>query len=264
MKRVSIVAIAGVLITMMVCSAVPAFAAAEKASPMAAPEIKAKKTEASDESAPLTGKVVETMNASGYTYVCLENKGKKNWVAVPEMKVSVGQQMSFQPGAVMPNFTSKSLNKTFESIVFSGGPVSSNQAAAGVLPPGHKSVGEPATGSKSAASPASKNIKVEKATGPNSYSVAEVFAKRKELNNKPVVVKGQVVKVSAGIMGTNFIHLQDGTGDQKKSTHNLVITSDDLPSVGDVITIKGTAIKDKDFGSGYKYSVLIENASIVK
>jgi len=69
----------------------------------------------------LSGKVVETMNAAGYTYVCLENSGRKTWVAVPEMKVKVGQQVSCQPGVVMQNFTSKTLKRTFDSIVFSGG-----------------------------------------------------------------------------------------------------------------------------------------------
>ena len=69
----------------------------------------------------LSGKVVETMNSGGYTYVCLENSGKKTWVAVPETKVKVGQMVTCQPGGEMKNFTSKTLKRTFESIIFSGG-----------------------------------------------------------------------------------------------------------------------------------------------
>jgi len=69
----------------------------------------------------LSGKVVETMNSGGYTYVSLENKGKKTWVAMPETTVKVGQKMTCVPGVVMNNFTSKTLNRTFESIIFSGG-----------------------------------------------------------------------------------------------------------------------------------------------
>jgi hypothetical protein len=69
----------------------------------------------------LSGKIVETMNAAGYTYVCLENNGKKTWVAMPMTQVKVGQQVSCQPGSVMNNFTSPTLKRTFESIVFSGG-----------------------------------------------------------------------------------------------------------------------------------------------
>jgi uncharacterized protein YuzE len=73
----------------------------------------------------LSGKVVETMDAGGYTYIKLEKDGKQTWAAVPTMKVTVGEEMDLLPGAVMTNFTSKSLNKTFESVVFSGGPVHS-------------------------------------------------------------------------------------------------------------------------------------------
>ena len=69
----------------------------------------------------LSGKVVETMNSGGYTYVSLENNGKKTWVALPEMKITVGQNLTCQPGGEMKNFTSKTLKRTFESIIFSPG-----------------------------------------------------------------------------------------------------------------------------------------------
>ena len=70
---------------------------------------------------PLSGKVAETMNSGGYTYVSLENSGQKTWVAVPQTQVKVGQQVACQPGMEMKNFTSKTLNRTFASIFFSGG-----------------------------------------------------------------------------------------------------------------------------------------------
>jgi hypothetical protein len=69
----------------------------------------------------LSGKIVETMNAGGYTYVCLENSGKKTWVAMPMTQVKVGQQVTCQPGAEMRNFTSPTLKRTFDSIIFSAG-----------------------------------------------------------------------------------------------------------------------------------------------
>ncbi len=69
----------------------------------------------------LSGKVVETMNSGGYTYVSIENSGKRTWVALPDTKVKVGQQITCLPGAEMKNFTSKTLKRTFDSIIFSGG-----------------------------------------------------------------------------------------------------------------------------------------------
>ncbi len=232
-------------------------ASAAPPKPSAAPSSKPQPptVKAASEPAPISGKVVETMNAGGYTYVCLEKKGVKTWVAVPEMNVIVGQETAFQPGAAMKNFTSKTLGKTFDSIIFSGGPA---VPQAGPGKRGAKNV----SGSKAAASPLGKDVKVERAAGPDAYTVAEIYEKRTTLNKKTVVVRGKAVKVSAGIMGKNWVHLQDGTGDPTKKTHNLVVTTDDLPSVGDVVTVKGTVFKNKDFGSGYKYDVIMEKASI--
>lgn len=78
---------------------------------------------AGPQSAAITGKVVETMDAAGYTYVCLEKDGQKTWVAVPQMKVKKGQTMSFNPGSEMVNFESKTLKRKFDRIIFSDGPV---------------------------------------------------------------------------------------------------------------------------------------------
>jgi len=103
---------------------------------------------------------------------------------------------------------------------------------------------------------------VEKAKGPDSYTVAEIYKKSAELDKKKVVVRGRVTKVSAGIMGKNWVHLQDGSGDAEKRTNDLVATSQDLPAVGDVVTARGTLYKDKDFGSGYKYAAIVEEATL--
>lgn len=70
----------------------------------------------------ISGKVVETMDSGRYTYVCLEKNGKKTWLAVPQMKVVKGKNMSFMPGSEMVNFESKTLKRTFDRIIFSSGP----------------------------------------------------------------------------------------------------------------------------------------------
>ncbi|MCL5023708.1 MAG: hypothetical protein M1497_10150 [Nitrospirae bacterium] len=75
------------------------------------------------DAAPISGKVVETMNSGGYTYALVEKEGKKTWVAVPKMTITKGQSVSFKPGVEMVNFRSKTLNRTFESIIFSAGAI---------------------------------------------------------------------------------------------------------------------------------------------
>lgn len=203
---------------------------------------------------PLAGKVVETMNSGGYTYILLEKNGKKTWVAVMEVKVKKGQNMSFKSGPEMTDFESKTLKRKFDKIIFSDGPIDHDVSKSKIE----------TTGSKGKVLTPAEKIKVEKASGPNAYTIAELYHKKANLEKKNIVVKGKVVKVSEGIMQKNWIHLQDGSGDAKKGTHNLVVTSQDMPAVGDIVTVSGILYNDKDFGSGYKYDLIVENAKIKK
>ena len=116
----------------------------------------------------------------------------------------------------------------------------------------------------SAAASSGEKISVKKAEGKDAYTVAEIYEKKSSLSEKQVVVRGKVVKVSSGIMGKNWIHLQDGTGSKLDGTNDIIATSQDSPEVGEVVTVKGTVYKDKDFGSGYKFSVIMEQASVQK
>lgn len=118
-------------------------------------------------------------------------------------------------------------------------------------------------GSGAAKAPAASGpIKVEKAKGADGYTVSETYEKAGKLDKNTVVVRGKVVKMSKGIMGKNWVHLQDGSGDQGKGTNDLVVTTQDVPKIGDVVTAKGTLYKDKDFGAGYKYKVIVEEATV--
>lgn len=201
---------------------------------------------------PLAGKVVETMASGGYTYICLEKDGKKTWAAIPETPVEVGRELSLSPGMEMKNFESKALKRTFESIYFSNG-----LAAKAV-----DTTGKSSAGSKASVVAPTEKIAVEKATGANAYTVAEIHQQKAKLDGKTVVVKGKVTKVAAGIMGKNWVHLQDGSGDAGKGTHDLTMTTQDLPAAGDVVTATGTIRKNKDFGGGYKYEVIIEDGTL--
>ncbi len=205
---------------------------------------------------PISGTVLETMSNGGYRYIYLQKKnGAKIWVAVMEMPIEAGSKMSFKPGAVMTNFESKGLKRTFDTVIFSDGPVT-------VPDPRKKQ--EVSTGSKVVITAKDEKIFVAKAIGPNAITVAEAYINGEKLDKKKVVVNGKVVKVSTGIMKRNWIHIQDGTGSQKKGTNNLVCTSKDMVKVGDVVTVRGTMAKDRDFGSGYSYKAIIENATFTK
>jgi hypothetical protein len=217
----------------------------------------------------LSGKVAETMNSAGYTYILLDKGGEKTWVAVPEMQVSVGEEVVLKPGIEMVNFTSSTLNRTFEKVILSSGPVSekgepvekSVEMPHGDLP--MEMMEAPANSGMGVSTPIG-DVKVEKATGQDAYTIAEIYEKKSSLCNNKILVRGKVVKVLPKIMGKNWIHLQDGSGNEKKGDYDLVVTSQDMPSAGDVITVGGTVYTDKDFGAGYKYNVIVEEASITK
>jgi hypothetical protein len=197
----------------------------------------------------LSGKVLETMNAGGYTYARIDDEGKMLWLAMPTTKLKVGQDATFNPGQEMLNFRSEALKRTFDRIIFTTGLL--------VLP------GTEEYRAKNKVKP-SVAVKVEKAKGSEARTVAEVYRDKASFGAQKVSVRGKVVKVSLGIMGKNWVHLQDGTGSPEKGTNELVVTTDGEATVGDVVTATGTVTPDKDFGYGYRYDVIMERAEIRK
>jgi RecJ-like exonuclease len=97
---------------------------------------------------------------------------------------------------------------------------------------------------------------------PGGTTVAAIWANRTSLAGKTVTVRGKVVKFNGGIMGRNWMHIQDGTGVAADGTNDITVTSDAEATVGAVVTVTGTVAIDKDFTAGYAYAVMIERAKI--
>jgi len=195
----------------------------------------------------ILGKVLATIDAGTYTYLQLGASKGTVWVALPRMKLKKGQEVAVQNGMTMKNFKSKTLKLTFDAIIFSGG-----------IAGQHKDTKTAAESNNTSASLV--DVKVDKAEGDNAYTISELFAKRTDLSNKKVRVHAKVVKVSMMIMGKNWMHLQDGTGNTAKENNDLVVTTQSVPKKGAVITVEGILRTDKDFGAGYRYDAIIENA----
>ncbi len=94
----------------------------------------------------------------------------------------------------------------------------------------------------------------------NAVKVEEVFAKKDTLNGKKITVKGEVVKFNSGIMGKNWVHIRDGSG--KPGTNDITATTNDTANVGDKVVVTGTLAVGKDFGAGYKYEAIMEEATL--
>ena len=109
-----------------------------------------------------------------------------------------------------------------------------------------------------------EDISIEKSPAANGYTIEQIFTDAKELAGKKVQVHGKVVKFNPMIMGKNWIHLQDGTGNPMQNSHDLVVTSSETAEVGSIITVEGVLAANKDFGAGYKYTAIVEDAAIIK
>jgi hypothetical protein len=203
---------------------------------------------------PGRGTVIETMNSGGYTYVNVDLGGLPVWVAGPEVAVKVGDTVTIPAGMAMRSFRSGTLNRTFDIVYFVSAiqPGDAPASPAAAVAAAHQ--GMPSS------APAPAGEPVAKLDG--GQTVEEVVTKRADFAGQDVAVRGRVVKFNAGILGANWIHLQDGTG--SAGTNDLTVTTDATVAVGDVVVVRGKVVTDKDFGSGYKYAVIVEKAAVSK
>jgi hypothetical protein len=154
------------------------------------------------------GTVIETMNAAGYTYVQVDTGSEKVWAAAPEFQVKVGDLVVVPEGTPMRNYHSNTLNRDFPVVYFVGSILNSTTGGAAAqaveMPAGH-----PPTAAKT---PAPIDVSgVKKAEG--GVTVEELFADKAKLAGKEIVLRGKVVKFNAQIMGKNWLHVRDGSGD---------------------------------------------------
>jgi hypothetical protein len=211
---------------------------------------------AAPSTAPVSGTVAETMDAGGYTYLRITTDQGEKWAAVPQAKLAVGDKVTILNSTVMKGFSSPTLKRTFDEILFG--------TLAGTPTPSIVSPNATASARASAA-PASPSAPIAKAAGPNGHTIAEVFAGKTTMKDKPVVVRGRVTKYNAGILNRNWIHIVDGSGSKATGDNDLTVTTTQgEASVGDVIVVRGVLHLDKDFGGGYSYSVIVEDATLEK
>ena len=210
----------------------------------------------------VTGVVAETMNAGGYTYARLRQANGETWIAATEFQVVIGATIRAIVDTPMRGFRSRVLNREFAEISFvrdvvmNGSPVT---AAAGMA-----TAGEPAMAGSHGERAAAPALIDPVPAAPGGVTIAEVWAQRTALSGRSIVVRGQVMKANLAILGTNWYHLQDGSGVVAAGTHDLVVTSAAELATGDVVTARGVLTTGKDFGAGYAYEAIVEGADIRK
>jgi hypothetical protein len=203
-----------------------------------------------------SGKVTETMDAAGYTYVQVDTGTETFWAAAPQFAVKVGDDVVVPEGMPMPDYHSKTLDRNFDVVYFVPGVmIAGAEGMAAAMPAEHPDM----NGGKTVVEKTDVDLSGITAVE-GGQTVATLFEKKAELAGKPVKVRGKVVKFTPEIMGKNWIHLQDGTG--AAGNNDLTVTTSASAQMGDTDTISGTLSVDKDFGYGYAYDVMIEDAEV--
>jgi len=230
----------------------------------------------------ITGVVKESMDGGGYTYMSLAVDGETKWIAGPKTEVSVGSTVSIAPPMPMNNFKSTALNREFDTIYFTGKiiPAGSDMNAASSMPKNTM----PEMAKSNQANPHA-GMNMDKAvsvavdsTTPNEHvsaaakksqpiagikkakdgkTINDIMTQQSELAGKSVKIRGKVIKFTAEVMNKNWIHIKDSS-----TGGDLTITTDSTAKVGDMILVDGKIAIDKDFGYGYIYKVILEDAKV--
>ncbi|WP_411279498.1 nucleotide-binding protein [Gemmatimonas sp.] len=208
----------------------------------------------------ITGTVREQIPVDPYVYVRLATASGERWAAVNQAPLTVGSSITVYNVLPMEQFASKTLNRTFERIYFGA-----LEPARGLISGSPASVGGPNASAALPETPPAPDAKVGpivRARSADARTISELWTQKSHLAGATVTIRGVVVKYNAGVMGKNWIHLQDGSGDAARGTHDVAVTTLDTAAVGDTVTITGTVRTNRDVGAGYTFAVIVEEAKV--
>jgi hypothetical protein len=204
----------------------------------------------------MRGEVLETMDAASYTYVRIKTaSGSEVWAAGPQAPVAVGQHVELPPGMTMRAFVSKSLNKTFDEILFVDNLIVVGQPDAASPPP----LSQQGQGGPAKVAPLDLPALPPLEGG---VTVAQVLAGAQTLAGQEVRLRAAVVHQNKAILGRDWLHVQDGSRAPDGRYDLTVTTAQQNIQPGDVLLIRGKVAIDRDFGAGYRYDILLEDAQI--
>jgi hypothetical protein len=188
--------------------------------------------------------VQEVVHVTGYTYIRVEEGEKEYWMAGPRTEINPGEVFTYNKAMEMKNFKSKELGRRFDAIFFVDS-FSANQGHASMTSPQKPVITE-------------EKVNIEKAT--DGITIAQLFSNPNSYVNRIVKIKGKVAKINSGIMDRNWVHIQDGT--KSGNDFDLTVTTQEMVRKDDIVTFVGKIVLNKDFGYGYSYKVLMEDAQV--
>lgn len=196
------------------------------------------------------GKVTDIIEAAGYTYAEVDTGKEKVWAAATTTPLKIGDSIAFTTEMPMKNFHSSSMNRDFPVIYFVSRFMTDKASLTDTTTP----MASPHGNVK--ASPSAKAVEgIDKVEGGN--TIAELYADKQKFNGKTVRVRGKVTKFTANVMNRHWIHIRDSS-----TLDDLTVTTDDAAAIDAVVVIEGKLALDKDFGYGYVYPLIVEEATV--
>lgn len=210
---------------------------------------------------------LESVNTSKYTYVKVSENGTEKWIACPLTNIVIGTEYYYGGEMPMANFESKELGKVFPMVYFVEGistepPVLKSQDENNKNPQPMGQNPAPAPQHTGSAGVVSEKVEVKVKPAKGAISIAELNSNAKKYDGQTVTISGKVTKFNAEVMDRNWVHIQDGT--ESKGKFDMTITTTETVAVGDMVTFVGKVAINRDFGAGYVYEVIVEEALLKK
>ena len=194
--------------------------------------------------------VVEVLNTEKYSYLRVSEDGTDFWIAISKRDITLGDTYRYTGGLLKKNFFSREFNRVFETVylvsnIWKKSDLNRNAGTEKSLNHG------PHSGQ---ALPNLEVKKIEPSAG--AITLSKLFSNEVDYAGKVIKITGKCVKINPMIMNRNWLHIQDGSG----AGLDLTVTTKEVVRLGEIVSLEGTIALDKDFGAGYRYDIIMEEA----
>jgi hypothetical protein len=196
--------------------------------------------------------VEEVLPTEKYSYLRVKENDEEFWMAIPKTEVEVGGTYYYRGGLKKTNFKSVEYDRVFETVYLVNG-ISQDPGMGSMMGSNpHQNLNNNITAGADA----------DVSPPPGGITLAELIKNKKKYDGQIVKVQGRVVKLNNMIMNRNWVHLQDASLKDEKT--DLTVTTTESVAMGDIVAFEGKISLNKDFGAGYKYEIIMEDAQIIR
>ncbi len=191
--------------------------------------------------------VKEILDGTRYSYLKVEKDGNEYWISTLKQSYEVGETYFYTEAIHKTNFYSTEFNRNFEDFYL----------VSDLQPMGDHSGHEH---NHTTVQPQDLTVSASETKRAGSVTIKELISNSKKYVGKNVQVTGKVIKVNANIMDRHWVHIKDASYD----SYDFVLTTNTVVPIGHIVTFKGQFNQNVDFGSGYKFDFILENATTIK